>query len=287
MTDSPSRMAEAATAVRAAHHLYEQGAIFDDPYAIQLTSSGWRFIAQHQWLYHFIANRLLKVLRPVNGQVLARSRYTEDRLTAAKATGISQYVILGAGFDSFALRHQDLSSSLKIYELDHPATQQLKKTRLKALRIAPPDNLTYLPIDFAQQNISDMLAQASFDDSQPAFFSWLGTVPYLSRTVIFETLSNLANTLASGSELVFDYANSDIATEDQAAVRKLMKFTERRGEPLVTQFDARKLGADLNDLGFDIVENMSQSDWRLYYYDNPQTADLRPLSAAYIAHLRI
>jgi len=285
--NTPSRMAEAATAVRAAHHLHEQGAVFDDPYAINLTSIGWRFIAKNKRVYHFIAKKLLKVLRPVHGQVLARSRFTEDRLMDAISAGITQYVILGAGFDSFALRRQDLSSSLKIFELDHPHTQQLKQNRLKALRITPPDTLTYLPIDFEQEHISQILKQSAFDHTQPTFFSWLGTVPYLTQEVVFETLNNLAHSQASGSELIFDYANTKITSEDQPAVDKLMKFTQRRGEPLITQFDASKINPKLNQLRFDVLENVSQAEWRLHYYNNPQTADLRPLSAAYITHLRV
>jgi len=280
-------MAEAAAAVRAAHRIHEQSVIFDDPYAIHMTSSGWRFIAQNQRLFQLIVKRLMRVLRPTHGQVLVRGRYTEDRLINAISAGISQYVILGAGLDSFVLRRRDLSSAVKVYEIDHPETQQLKKSRLETLEIEKPTNLEYIAADFEQNTIADLLVSSTFNPHKPAFFSWLGTIPYLSHTAFFETLCSLADFQQTGAEIVFDYANTSIDPDDQATVRTLMKFAERRGEPLITQFDAQTLAAELGTIGYEIVENISQSDWRLHYYVDNEIADLRPISAAYIAHIRL
>jgi len=280
-------MAEAAAAVRAAHHQHEGATLFDDPYAILLTSPGWRVIARNRWLFYLLVKRILKVLRPVHGQVLARSRYTEDRLAAAIDSGISQYVILAAGLDSFALRQTDFPTNLKIYEVDHPGTQQLKISRIKSLGIALPPNLILLPADFSDQTIEDVLAGSTFDSAQPAFVSWLGTVPYLTREVVLETLRAICTLCTPGSELVFDYASSEIEPQDQPAVDRLRAFAARRGEPLITQFDPQSLGAELENMGFEIIENISQSTWRLEYYAHPPTADLRPLSAAYIVHVRV
>ncbi len=280
-------MAEAAAAVRAAHRIYEQAVIFDDPFAIHLTSPGWRFVAQNRWLFHLLVKRVLRVLRPAHGQVLARSRYTEERLMVAIAAGISQYVILGAGLDSFALRHSDLSASLKVYELDHPGTQQLKLDRLASMGIPKPTHVEYLPLDFEQRTITEALRESAFDHTQPAFFSWLGTVPYLTQGVFFETLRAIAGSQAAGTEVVFDYANTHIAPDDQPTVKKLMQFAARRGEPLITQFDAKTLDTALEELGYAVIENISHAEWRLHYYAAPQMADLRPLSAACIAHVRV
>ncbi len=280
-------MAEAAAAVRAAHRIYEESAIFDDPYALKLTSPGWRFIAQNHFLYNLIVKRFLRVLRPAHGQVLARSQYTEDRLAAAVSSGITQYVILAAGLDSFAIRRHDLASKLKIYEIDHPGTQQRKQARLKSIGITKPNNLEYLPMDFEKRTVTDVLLGSSFEHTRPAFFSWLGTIPYLTRDAIFETLKAISDLMPTGTEVVFDYAHTRISSKDQSTVRALMKFAERRGEPLITQFDAEQLGTELEKLGYDVIENISQSNWRDHYYEDPQTVDLRPLSAAYITHLRV
>lgn len=280
-------MAAAAAAVRAAHRIHEQSVIFDDPYAIHLTSPKWRFIAQNKRLFQLIVKRLLRVLRPMHGQVLARSRYSEDRLTNAISAGTSQYVILGAGLDSFALRRRDLSSVVKIYEIDHPETQQLKKNRLDSLGIEKLTNVEYIAADFEQDTIADVLNSSTFNPHKPTFFSWLGTIPYLSRDAFFGTLCSIANFQQARAEIIFDYANTYIAPEDQATVRTLMKFAERRGEPLTTQFDAKSLSSELETIAYDVIENISLAEWRLHYYVDNKTADLRPISAAYIAHIRL
>ncbi len=280
-------MAEAAAAVRAAHKLYEKSVIFDDPFALQLTSPEWRFVAKNQWLYSLIVKKILKVLRPAHGQVLARSRYTEDRLENAISNGTTQYLLLGAGLDSFVHRRKDLISRLKIFEVDHPETQELKKERIASLELEHPKNLHYLPIDFRTESLSEILERSSLNQKEPVFISWLGTVPYLKRDVFFEIVQSLSGLLASKSELVFDYANITISSDDQPVVEKLMKFAERRGEPLITQFDTKVLNSNLNSLGYNIIENISQAKWRVFYYENSPTADLCPISAAYIAHLRV
>ncbi len=155
------------------------------------------------------------------------------------------------------------------------------------LSIEEPTNVEYIAADFEQKTIADLLSSSTFNPHKPAFFSWLGTLPYLSHTAFFETLRSLADFQQTGAEIVFDYANTFIAPADQATVRTLMKFAERRGEPLITQFDAKTLASQLGTIGYEIVENISQSEWRLHYYADNEIADLQPISAAYIAHIRL
>ncbi len=119
----PSRTAEFVAAVRAAHLLYDRPLLFEDPFALQLTSVTWRAICENRLLHWLVMKKILGALRPLHGQILARSRYAEDQLDKAISAGVRQYVLIGAGLDSFALRRQDVISSLKVYELDHPATQ--------------------------------------------------------------------------------------------------------------------------------------------------------------------
>jgi len=142
-----SRTAEFAAAVRAAHLLYGRPLLFEDPFAIQLTSATWRAICGNRLLHWLVMKKILGALRPVHGQVLARSRYAEEQLEKSISAGIRQYVLIGAGLDSFALRRQDVLSSLKVYELDHPATQTAKRERLSRLRIPLPTNLEFVPVD--------------------------------------------------------------------------------------------------------------------------------------------
>ncbi len=118
------------------------------------------------------------------------------------ARGVGQYVLLGAGLDTFAYRA--IRQGLRVFEVDHPATQAWKRARLSEVRIATPDWVTYAPVDFERENIKDGLARAGFDLSRPAMFAWLGVTPYLTREAVMATLAFVA-TLPKGTEIVFDY----------------------------------------------------------------------------------
>lgn len=119
------------------------------------------------------------------------------------------------------------------------------------------------------------------------FFSWLGTIPYLTQDAVYDTLRDISELAAAGSEIVFDYADTSIDPKDEHTVRTLKRFAERRGEPLITQMDARSFCQEMVKLGFEVIENISQANWRLQYYGSSDTSDLRPISTAHIAHLRV
>jgi methyltransferase (TIGR00027 family) len=178
-------------------------------------------------------------LRPVVGQILSRARYAEDCLEECVTAGIEQYVIVGAGLDSFALRRPDLLDRLVVFELDHPNTQRAKRDRLGVLGRAIPDQLNFVPIDFEVEAIDAVLSRSSFSREKHAFFSWLGTVPYLSDNAVFSTLAAISSLAHPGSQVVFDYAVPDSLVDegDRRAVSSLRRFTARRGEPLVSFFE--------------------------------------------------
>lgn len=157
-----SRTAEAAAAVRAAHLLHDRPVILADPFAIRLTSHTWRLICRSALLHWLVVRKLLSPLRPVHGQILGRARYAEEKLEEAVRQGVSQYVILGAGLDSFALRRADLSSTLRIYEVDHAATQRSKRNRLTDLCLPVPDNLEFVPVDLEHGSLRDALAASTY-----------------------------------------------------------------------------------------------------------------------------
>jgi methyltransferase (TIGR00027 family) len=117
-----------------------------------------------------------------------RQRYTEDELDKALARGVGQYVILGAGLDSFIYRRPDLAAGLRVFEVDHPATQQWKRARLRELHLNLPSNLTFIPLDFEQQTLADGLRAGGHQPELPTFFSWLGVTQYLTEEAVFETL---------------------------------------------------------------------------------------------------
>ena len=136
--------------------------------------------------------------------IAMRSRFAEEGLAAAVARGVRQYVLLGAGLDTFAHRNPFAQQGLRVFEVDHPATQGWKRQRLAGAGLAPPASLTFAPVDFERETLAAGLAAAGFDAAAPAFFSWLGVVVYLTRAAVIETLRFIAS-LPAGTEVVFDY----------------------------------------------------------------------------------
>jgi methyltransferase (TIGR00027 family) len=143
-------------------------------------------------------------LRHLRISVIVRSRYVEDELDRAIKRGVSQYVILGAGLDSFAYRRSDVAKVLRIFEVDHPATQAWKRERLQDLGVASPDNLAFVPVDFEKQSLVERLLKGGYRSDAAAVFSWLGVVVYLTSDAIFGTLRTIAS-LALGTEIIFEY----------------------------------------------------------------------------------
>jgi methyltransferase (TIGR00027 family) len=142
--------------------------------------------------------------------VLGRARYNEDKLSAAISKGISQYVIVGAGLDTFALRRPDLRNRLRVFELDHPVTQALKRDRLVQAALALPPNLHFCPTDFERESVASSLSRSPYDPIVPTFFSWLGVTFYLTRDAINATLKSIRTVAATGSEIVMEYVDSKV-----------------------------------------------------------------------------
>jgi methyltransferase (TIGR00027 family) len=285
-TAQRSRTAEAVAAARAEHFLYDRPLVFADPFAIHLTSAAWRIICKNRVLHWLVATKFLGALRPVRAQFLARSRYAEELLEQAVAHGVAQYVLLGAGLDSFALRRPDLA--IKVFELDHPASQASKRARLSRRGLAVPAHLEFVAIDFEQETVADALARSSFRRERPAFFSWLGTTQYLTRDAVRDTLQSLAVCAAPASELVLTYQIplARVEPRDRATVEKVMRFAARRGEPFLSFFDPDAFSQELSTLGFELIENLSPQEQRARYFAT-RTDELRPLSSMYCAHCRV
>jgi methyltransferase (TIGR00027 family) len=192
--------------------------------------------------------------RCARASMVVRQRYAEDALDEAVARGVGQYVILGAGLDSFAYRRRDLGAILRVFEVDHPATQQWKRTRLRDLHITLPENLTFVPVDFEQHTLADRLRVGGYRSDLPAFFSWLGVTHYLTEEAVFETLRYVAS-LAAGTEIVFQYFVSEALRKDEdRSILDLWKARRNReGEPMeavLSMFEPTKLATRVLELGF-------------------------------------
>jgi methyltransferase (TIGR00027 family) len=215
------------------------------------------------------AKALAWVMQSMHGPVtLSRSRFTEDRLEEAVRQGVEQYVILGAGFDTFAFREPDLMARLQVFEVDHPVTQAMKRQRIDMAGWEIPARLHFVPVDFARDSLTDALMNAGYDAQKLSFWSWLGVTYYLTREVIFDTLTAIARIAAGGSSLVFDYMDADSFIPEKAARRtQLMHATARRvGEPMKTGFDPAALADDLKRVGWTLVDNLSPAGIQARYF---------------------
>jgi methyltransferase (TIGR00027 family) len=240
-----SRTAYGVAAHRAAHQSLDGGAIFRDPYArVILGPGGEEAIAQRSAPRHKIPRLFFAV----------RSRFAEDSLAAAYARGVRQAVWLGAGLDTFALRnpHADLA----IFEVDHPATQAWKRQCLAQAGLEIPRSLSFAPVDFERERLADGLAAAGFDTATPAFFIWLGVVPYLTLSAIHTTLDFVSG--VPQAEIVFDYSEplENYSPEGRARMEAGAARVAAAGEPWISHFDPAKLATLLRAKGFSEIEDL-------------------------------
>ncbi len=209
------------------------------------------------------AAALAAVMQTMHGPVtLSRSRYAEDCLEASDA---AQYVILGAGFDTFAFRRPDLLAAMDVFEVDHPVTQAMKRARVAGWDV--PARLHFVPVDFTHESLVDALARSPYDPRKRSFLSWLGVTYYLTHAAIFATLEVVRRIALPGSEIVFDYMDADAFTERAARRTQWMHATARRvGEPMKTGLDPAALAGALAEVGFMLAENLSPADIEARYF---------------------
>jgi len=265
----PSRTALGAAAYRAAHQHHDAGRIFYDPLArVVLGLDADRIIAE-------LAND--PASGPLRMFIAARSRFAEDCLAAAAECGIRQAVVLGAGLDTMALRQPNADVGVRIYEVDHPATQQWKRNRLAEAGLTAPANVAYVAVDFEKDDLASALAMAGFRKDMPAFFTWLGVVPYLHRDAVITTLRTIAD--ARNSEIVFDYTEP-LENYSEVARARLSAVAEKAasiGEPWLTFFDPAEISELLRGLGFSRQEDLGLAEIEVKYLGvRPGDAKKRP-----------
>ncbi|MDE0228719.1 MAG: class I SAM-dependent methyltransferase [Spirochaetaceae bacterium] len=248
-----------AAAIRASHLRWHQPPIVADTYAIHMITFFWRLVATNWALNRLFVHRLLKLFKPVHTENILRLRFAEDHLREAIAAGARQYVILGAGLDSFCLRQGDLADRLRIFEVDHPASQSMKRDKLLKINDHLPANLVFTPVDFETEHLDDALTRAGYDTSVPAFFSWLGTTYYLTRDAIGDTLDRVAAVAAPGTRIALDYKYPRHLVPDDGLLfaDKLDQFVARRGEPMLSMFTPDELNAEFRRAGFTELDHVS------------------------------
>ena len=257
-TGEPSRTARGAAAHRALHQTLEGGVIFADPFALDILDDRTR--ASLPEMAGDPSHRLMRLF------IAARSRFSEDMLAGCIARGVRQIVVLGAGLDTFSLRNPYADQGVRVFEVDYPATQGWKRQRLKAAGLAVPPSLIFAPVDFERQSLADGLAAAGFRADLPAFFQWLGVVPYLTREAITTTLDFIAS--VPESEVVFDYAEplENYPPDRRAEVMAIAESAAARGEPWLSLFDPAEMTALLQGRRFARTEDLARADVADRYY---------------------
>lgn len=255
----PSRTAWMAATHRAAHQVLERGAIFHDPLALRILGQDPEAVARDAQAH--------PERRGMRAFIAARAHLAESALAAgAEQRGVSQLVVLGAGLDTFAYRNP-LAGRLRVFEVDHPATQAWKRRRLDEAGIAAPDDVVYAPVDFEREALLDGLAAAGFDPTRRTFFMWLGVVPYLTADAVRATLAAIGG-LPGGAEVAFDYADppADLSDEARAAHQVRAERVAALGEPWLSYFEPPALRDLLTALGFAEVDDLGPRELAARYW---------------------
>jgi len=256
-----SRTAERVAERRAQHQVLDVPAVFVDPLALRIIDPP-------------VAARIRENPQAFNDSLLSpflraafavRSRLAEDQLAVAVAGGVSQYVVLGAGFDTFAYRNP--FSNLRVFEVDHPATQAAKRRRLAEAGIAVPESVTYVSTDFASQSLGESLSRAGFREDAPAFVSWLGVVPYLELEAIAATL-RFVGALEPTSAIVFDYGTdpSSLSWIGRRVFSRMARRVAAIGEPWKTFFKPEELLDLLRMCGFTQIKDYDPKELNGLYF---------------------
>ena len=257
-----------------AWHLIHTVPLFEDPYAAELCGRALKLLHWMRPLEWLIFKFILRPIMPPSMCVLMRARYAEESLELAMQAGIRQYVILGAGMDSFAFRRPDLLKKTRAFEVDHPVTQAKKIRRIERAGWKIPSNHFFVAADLSKVSAVRALAETPFDGSARAFVSLLGVSYYLTSSELAATARGISEGMRPGTRIVMDYLldvdSADPKTFDTR--RKMLAFVKKQGEPMRSSYSLDDIRRLMTEAGFKTVENFRMTDLTEAY-----TRDLPPL----------
>jgi methyltransferase (TIGR00027 family) len=258
----PSRTAFRVAIRRAAHQIFDTPRVLDDPLAVRIV--GAEFAAR---IKAGVAENSSVVSKSLRAFLVARSRYAEDELARAVSDGVRQYVVLGAGLDTFAYRNLHAAAGLRVFEVDHPATQEWKREKLGLAGINIPDETVFVPVDFERETVVDGLRRVGFSMEGKTFFSWLGVTPYLTGRAFTETVGFIAS-MPAGSGVVFDYAvpKASLKFFEKLVFERIAARVAAAGEPFQLFFDAKELERRLRAVGFARFEDLGVEEINARYF---------------------
>jgi methyltransferase (TIGR00027 family) len=269
-----SRTALRVAIRRAAHQLVDHPPVLNDPIAVRLIGS--EYARDLERASHTVA-------RDFRAFMAARSRYAEDHLHIAVGAGTRQYVVLGAGLDTFAYRNP--FPDLHVFEADFPATQRWKQEVLAEAGIKIPANLAFVPLDLEHKSLLDNLTECGFDAAQPAFFSWLGVAPYLTLEAFRATVTAIAQ-LPAGSGVTFDYVfpPETLTPKRREIFDRLAERVATAGEPFQLFFAREQVDAELRHAGFRRIEQVDHEGLnKLYFQGRADGLKLSPVGIGMLA----
>ncbi|HEY4216670.1 MAG TPA: class I SAM-dependent methyltransferase [Gemmatimonadaceae bacterium] len=264
-----SRTAQGVAFLRAVHQMIDSAPlILVDPVIVTLFGA-----AGQQRINDDSAALQTAGARGLRAHVVLRSRFAEDRLAAAVQRGVTQYVILGAGYDTFAYRQPDWARGIRVIEIDQPASQAAKREHLDAAGIEVPANVTFADVDFEHETLDDGLRRHGISMAAPTFFSWLGVTMYLTEDAVDAVLRTVA-AFPSTSEIVFTFAQPREARRpDQPP--SLAELAANVGEPWLSYFEPAYLDSKLRHSGFASVEFLTAVEAANRYFRD-RADDLPP-----------
>jgi len=254
--------------MRAYHAKNDSPLIFDDFLAYSLITDEVRTSLEDrlanpvlEFLYPDRASALARTIQAISTPpiILGRARYVEDNLDQAVKNGVHQYVLLGAGMDTFAFRRPEMLELVRVFEIDYPATQAFKLQRIAELGWQSPQGLHFLPVDFTRESLAVALTHSPYDPQSLSFFNWMGVSYYLPRATVLDTFRAIAEIAPGGSIVAFDYFDIDAIDPEKAArrVSTMLENSKRGQEILQTFLDPTELASDLASVGLRLCEDLS------------------------------
>jgi methyltransferase (TIGR00027 family) len=294
-----SRTALATSLMRAAHTRLDPNPLIDDSWGDRLVPESARDMFREAALGRMDAEAQRKALASPGtiideslrrsvayANVITRTRFAEGALQLAVTKGIRQYVLIGAGFDSFILRRPAFAADLQIFEIDFPATQRLKLERIAACGLTLPDSVHFIAADLSHETVAAAVARSPFRADELTFFSWLGVTMYLTREANRDTLGSIASCTPAGSELVFTYFDERQFHAQSAAFGELEHRVAALGEPFLSGFDPETLARELEGCGLQLLEDLDGGEVAAKY-DRVDANSLRPSSFSHIARAQV
>ena len=281
INERPPDMGHYAADQRAAHQFLDNPKIFEDPLALRIIGA-----EAESKLRLNLAQSQNMLARHVRALMVVRNRYAEDELARSIQRGVRQYVILGAGLDTFAYRN--CFPLLRVFEVDHPVTQAWKRSCLEKAAIPIPASLTFVSVDFERQMMSDALRQSGFKSDELTFISWLGVIRYLSREAVISVLTSIFSSMRAGSEIVFDCGPppSLLQRLRELPHQTIANWTFKNNGFRPNYFDPASLKCDLKRIGFADVQLFGSTEINVRYC-NDRTDGLRVPANFCLAKARV